>query len=67
MVQGVVLTKEACQSSLGKEEIGWEVGPSKAEGSLRSSLAILKRHLVHPTPKLIQSQKNKEALSLLPG
>ena len=36
MRQGEVLSKEAWQSSLRKEGIGWEVDPPKADESLGS-------------------------------
>lgn len=36
MVQEEVLTKEACQSSLGKEGMGWEVKAPQGQESMGS-------------------------------
>ena len=51
--------------SLVKEGIGWEVDPPTMHKGLGSCVAILRRHLVYLTPKLIQSQENKDVLLLL--
>ena len=53
MAQVELLTQEACQPSLGIEGIGWKADPPKACDSMENWLLILRKHLVHPTPKLI--------------
>ena len=57
--KGKCWTKEACQSSLEKEGIAWEVDPPEVHESLASWLVILRKHLVHTHPSSYNARGTK--------
>ena len=65
MGRGRCWTRDACQSTLGREGIDWEVDPHEGMKVQEVNWLFLEGTWPVPHPKLIEIQGNEQTLSLI--